>query len=84
MHKTLTEHLGIQLTVVDASQRFLNQLRGITDPEQKRRIIGREFIEVFQETGKKLEEAAASSERAGDIEWLLQGTLYPDVRYHSH
>ena len=79
MHKTLTEDLGIRLTVVDASQRFLDDLRGVTDPEKKRRIIGRDFIEVFQAEAKKIEKAAASSPQAGDIEWLLQGTLYPDV-----
>ena len=79
VHKTLTEDLGIRLTVVDASQRFLDDLRGVTDPEKKRRIIGRNFIEVFQEEAKKIEKAAASSPQAGDIEWLLQGTLYPDV-----
>ena len=79
MHKTLTEDLGIRLTVVDASQRFLDDLRGVTDPEKKRRIIGSNFIEVFQEEAKKIEKAAASSPQAGDIEWLLQGTLYPDV-----
>ena len=81
VHKMLTEHLGIQLTVVDASQRFLDQLRGITDPEEKRRVIGRNFIEVFQETAKEIEEAAVNSPKAGEIEWLLQGTLYPDVRF---
>ncbi|KAK0512350.1 hypothetical protein JMJ35_005478 [Cladonia borealis] len=79
VHKTLTEDLGIRLTVVDASQRFLDELRGVTEPEKKRRIIGRNFIEVFQEEAKKIEEAAASSPQAGEIEWLLQGTLYPDV-----
>lgn len=79
VHKTLTEHLGIQLTVVDAKKQFLDQLEGISDPEQKRKIIGRNFIEVFQETAKKLEEEAAGSDKAGSIEWLLQGTLYPDV-----
>ncbi|KAF6226634.1 hypothetical protein HO173_012464 [Letharia columbiana] len=79
VQKTLTESLGIQLTVVDASQRFLDQLIGVVDPEQKRKIIGRNFIEVFQETAKKMEEEAKNSSKAGDIEWLLQGTLYPDV-----
>ncbi|KAK3174487.1 GMP synthase (glutamine-hydrolyzing) [Lepraria neglecta] len=80
VHKTLTDHLGIQLTVVDASQRFLGELKGVTDPEQKRKTIGRNFIEVFQEEAHKLEKAAANSLNAGDIEWLLQGTLqYPDV-----
>ncbi|KAL9583801.1 MAG: hypothetical protein Q9212_002495 [Teloschistes hypoglaucus] len=79
VHKTLTEHLGINLTVVDASTRFLTDLKGVTEPEQKRRIIGRNFIEVFQETAKKIAADAAGSSRAGEIEWLLQGTLYPDV-----
>ena len=79
MHKTLTEDLGIRLTVVDASQRFLTDLRGVIDPEQKRRIIGRNFIQVFQEEAKTIEKAAADSPLSGDIEWLLQGTLYPDV-----
>lgn len=79
VHKTLTEHLGINLTVVDASTRFLTDLKGVTEPEQKRKIIGRNFIEVFQETAKKIAAEAAGSSRAGDIEWLLQGTLYPDV-----
>ncbi|KAL8870961.1 MAG: hypothetical protein Q9174_003110 [Haloplaca sp. 1 TL-2023] len=77
--KTLTEHLGINLTVVDASDRFLDDLKGITDPEQKRKIIGRNFIEIFQETARKITAAAAGSPESGDIEWLLQGTLYPDV-----
>jgi GMP synthase (glutamine-hydrolysing) len=57
------------LRVVDASERFLGKLAGITDPEQKRKIIGREFIAVFEEEAKKV----------GDAEFLVQGTLYPDV-----
>lgn len=78
--KTLEEGLGINLTVVDASDLFLDRLAGITDnPEQKRKVIGNTFIEVFQEQAKKIAAAAASSSNAGEIEWLLQGTLYPDV-----
>ncbi len=65
--------------MVDASQRFLSDLKGVTEPEQKRKIIGRNFIDIFQEEGKRLEEAAKNSPQAGEIEWLLQGTLYPDV-----
>jgi len=57
----------------------LSDLKGITEPEQKRKIIGRNFIEIFQEEAKHLEEGAKNSPQAGDIEWLLQGTLYPDV-----
>ena len=79
VQKTLTDDLGIQLTVIDAGQRFLSELKGVTEPEQKRKIIGRNFIEIFQEEAKRLEDAAKNSPQAGDIEWLLQGTLYPDV-----
>jgi GMP synthase (glutamine-hydrolysing) len=57
------------LRVVDASERFLSKLAGVTDPEQKRKIIGREFIAVFEEEAKKV----------GDAQFLVQGTLYPDV-----
>lgn len=79
VHKTLTQHLGINLTVVDASQRFMAELKGVSEPEQKRKIIGRNFIEVFQESAKKISATTAGTSRAGEIEWLLQGTLYPDV-----
>ena len=79
VQKTLSKDLKIDLTVIDASQRFLAALKGITEPEQKRRIIGHNFIEVFQEKAKAMTEAAADTPQAGEIEWLLQGTLYPDV-----
>lgn len=80
VRKTLTDHLKIQLTVVDASQRFLAALDGVSEPEEKRKRIGRMFIEVFQETAEKIEAAAANSPKAeNSIDWLLQGTLYPDV-----
>ena len=65
--------------MVDAKDRFLSDLKGVTDPEQKRKIIGRNFIEVFQDTAKKIEKEAAESPRAGEIEWLVQGTLFPDI-----
>ncbi|KAF2091262.1 GMP synthase [Saccharata proteae CBS 121410] len=78
--ETLTEHLGINLTVIDASELFLGRLKGITDdPEKKRKVIGNTFIEIFQEEAKKIAAAAHNTENAGEIEWLLQGTLYPDV-----
>ncbi|KIW63685.1 GMP synthase [glutamine-hydrolyzing] [Phialophora macrospora] len=77
--ETLTKHLGINLTVIDASDLFLGKLKGVSDPETKRKIIGNTFIEIFQDKAKKMAEEAANSPRAGDIEWLLQGTLYPDV-----
>ncbi|MCJ1252354.1 GMP synthase (glutamine-hydrolyzing) [Lignoscripta atroalba] len=79
VHETLTKHLGINLTVVDASERFLTALKGVSEPEQKRKIIGKNFIEVFQETANEIAAAAEGSPKAGKIEWLLQGTLYPDV-----
>jgi len=65
---------GARLVVIDARQRFLDALAGVTDPEQKRKIIGREFIRVF-------EVAAADivAEGGGDVRFLVQGTLYPDV-----
>ncbi len=63
----------LPLVTVDASKRFLDQLAGVTDPEQKRKIIGREFIAVFEE---EVERLSASGERA---QFLVQGTLYPDV-----
>lgn len=78
--ETLSTQLGINLTVIDASDRFLDKLKGVTDdPEKKRRIIGNTFIEVFQETAKEIAAAATESDKKGEIEWLLQGTLYPDV-----
>ena len=67
--QTAFEQLGVKVVVVDARQRFLRALAGVIDPEQKRRIIGAEFIRVFEE------EAA----RLGEIDFLTQGTLYPDV-----
>jgi len=63
---------GIRLRVVDAADRFLDALAGVTDPEQKRKIIGREFIRAF-------EGAAREIATHGDVEFLVQGTLYPDV-----
>ena len=78
--KTMLRDLHINLTVVDAGELFLSRLKGVKDdPEIKRKIIGNTFIEVFQEKAKKIAAAAAGSSKAGDIEWLLQGTLYPDV-----
>ena len=78
--ETLEGHLGINLSVIDASDQFLARLKGVCDdPEKKRKIIGNTFIEVFQEEAKRIAAEAAGSPRAGNIEWLLQGTLYPDV-----
>lgn len=77
--ETLTQGLGVNLTVVDASERFLSLLKGVSDPEKKRKIIGNTFIDIFQEEAKKIAAAAENTARAGKVEWFLQGTLYPDV-----
>lgn len=76
--KTLNEDLGVNLKVVDASDLFLGRLAGIEDPEQKRRIIGNTFINVFEEEGTRIENEV-EQQGNGKIEFLLQGTLYPDV-----
>ena len=67
--ETFANHLHMKVIHVDASGEFMKHLEGVTDPEQKRRIIGREFVEVFQREAKKLPQA----------KWLGQGTIYPDV-----
>jgi GMP synthase (glutamine-hydrolysing) len=66
---TFAAHMGIKVIRVDAEARFLTALRGVADPEQKRKIIGKTFIDVFEEEAAKLE----------GIQWLAQGTIYPDV-----
>jgi GMP synthase (glutamine-hydrolysing) len=72
VEKDYVSATGIRLKVVDAADRFLSALAGVTDPEQKRKIIGREFIRVFEEAAREVD-----AER--HIEFLVQGTLYPDV-----
>lgn len=74
----LQEHLGINLTLANASELFLGRLKGVTDPEKKRKIIGNTFVEVFEAEAAKIEKAQESQNK-GKIEFLLQGTLYPDV-----
>jgi len=69
VESTFREHFAMKLVVVDASRRFLSKLAGVVDPEEKRRIIGHEFIDVFKEEAAKLE----------GVEFLAQGTLFPDV-----
>ncbi len=66
---TFAKHMGIKVLRVDAEQRFLDALKGVADPEEKRKHIGRLFIEVFEEEAVKLR----------NIKWLAQGTIYPDV-----
>jgi GMP synthase (glutamine-hydrolysing) len=63
------KNLGVKVIHVDATEQFMGQLAGVTDPEAKRKIIGREFVEVFQDQAGKLKNA----------KWLAQGTIYPDV-----
>ena len=67
--ETFARGLGVKVVHVDASEQFLGHLKGVSDPEQKRKIIGREFVEVFDAESKKLVNA----------KWLAQGTIYPDV-----
>ena len=67
--ETFAKNLGVKVIHVDASAEFLQHLVSVSDPEQKRKIIGREFVEVFQREAKKLPQA----------KWLAQGTIYPDV-----
>ena len=67
--ETFGRNLGVKVIHVDATDQFMGHLAGVSDPEQKRRIIGREFVEVFQAEAKKLPNAR----------WLAQGTIYPDV-----
>jgi GMP synthase (glutamine-hydrolysing) len=69
---------GIKLEVVDASDRFLAALAGVVDPEQKRKIVGREFIRVFENAAREVI-AKEPEDQRHDIEFLVQGTLYPDV-----
>ncbi len=69
VRETFEKNMGLKLIVVDAVDRFMNALAGVTDPEAKRKIIGREFVNVFQDEAAKLTAA----------KWLAQGTIYPDV-----
>jgi GMP synthase (glutamine-hydrolysing) len=73
VQRSLRDKLGLHIVAVDATERFLKRLAGVTDPETKRKIIGYEFIAVFDE------EATRIAKIEGDVDWLVQGTLYPDV-----
>ncbi|MEV6110902.1 glutamine-hydrolyzing GMP synthase, partial [Streptomyces sp. NPDC051940] len=74
VEKDFVAATGVQLKVVDAQERFLDALKGVSDPEEKRKIIGREFIRVFEQA-----QAEIIAEHGGEVEFLVQGTLYPDV-----
>ncbi len=67
--QTFADHMGVKVIRVDAEQRFLEKLKGVDDPEKKRKVIGNEFIAVFEEEAEKL----------NNVKWLAQGTIYPDV-----
>src|SRR5439155_7691517 len=67
--ETFGEHFHVPLVHVQAQRRFLDLLDGVSDPEQKRKVIGREFIRVFEDEARKL----------GDVDWLVKGALYSDV-----
>jgi GMP synthase (glutamine-hydrolysing) len=73
VQKTLRDKLGLKLDAVDATASFLRKLKGVTDPEKKRKIIGNEFIRVFEKEARRIER------KEGKVKWLVQGTLYPDV-----
>jgi GMP synthase (glutamine-hydrolysing) len=78
VEKDFVAATGVQLKVVDAEERFLTALKGVSDPEEKRKIIGREFIRVFEQAAR---DVVGSHSGSGDhpVEFLVQGTLYPDV-----
>lgn len=69
VEEVFTKNFDVNFVKVDAKERFLNKLKGVSDPEQKRKIIGEEFIRVFEEEAKKI----------GTVDYLVQGTIYPDV-----
>ena len=73
VQQNLRDRLGLHLIAVDATERFMSKLAGVTDPETKRKIIGSEFIAVFDEEAHRIEK------KQGSVDWLVQGTLYPDV-----
>jgi GMP synthase (glutamine-hydrolysing) len=73
VQQNLRDNLGLHLVAVDATDRFMQKLAGVIDPETKRKIIGNEFIEVFDDEARRIEK------EEGEVEWLVQGTLYPDV-----
>jgi GMP synthase (glutamine-hydrolysing) len=73
VQQNLRDKLGLHIVAVDATERFMTKLAGVSDPEKKRKIIGNEFIEVFEDEAHRIEQTE------GKVEWLVQGTLYPDV-----
>jgi GMP synthase (glutamine-hydrolysing) len=76
VQSNMRDRLGLKVVAVDAGDRFLARLAGVTDPEAKRKIIGSEFIAVFDDQARRILE---SQQGSGEVAWLVQGTLYPDV-----
>ncbi len=77
VQQNLRDNLGLHLVAVDATDRFMKKLAGVSDPEKKRKIIGKEFIAVFDQQARRI---FHENEKAGGrVKWLVQGTLYPDV-----
>ena len=74
VQQNMRDKLGLRLVAVDAGERFLSRLAGVVDPEQKRKIIGSEFINVFDDEARRIFESEQPA-----VAWLVQGTLYPDV-----
>ncbi len=79
VQRVFGENFKVKLKYVDASTRFLTKLKGVTDPERKRKIIGYEFIRVFDDAVRDLTKKQSSKKKAPQFRWLAQGTLYPDV-----
>jgi len=73
VQQSLRDKLGLHVVAVDATDRFMKKLAGVSDPEKKRKIIGKEFIAVFEQQARRIEKVE------GHVKWLVQGTLYPDV-----
>ncbi|MGB9236127.1 MAG: glutamine-hydrolyzing GMP synthase [Terriglobales bacterium] len=73
VQQNLRDKLGLHLVAVDATDRFMKKLAGVSEPEKKRKIIGNEFIKVFEKEARRIEK------EEGHVKWLVQGTLYPDV-----
>ncbi|HEY0797013.1 MAG TPA: glutamine-hydrolyzing GMP synthase [Acidisarcina sp.] len=79
VQENMRDKLGLNVVAVDASGRFLAKLAGVTDPETKRKIIGNEFIDVFDDEAARILAAVEGPSRGQKVGWLVQGTLYPDV-----
>jgi GMP synthase (glutamine-hydrolysing) len=79
VERTFRANLGVKLVTVDASKRFLDGLAGVSEPEKKRTVIGHTFIDVFEEATTSLRKGHSADDTFGEYDFLVQGTLYPDV-----